>query len=82
MSKPDSRANTWGMSDAEDIKAAIVTSATGPKIITVSGMGSSEEHSPADLIAADKHLANKNAAGAAAGFGLRFAKLNPPGTRS
>lgn len=82
MPESASHTNTWGMSDADDIKTAMIASATGPKIITVSGMGSSEEHSPADLIAVDKHLANKNAVGAAAGFGLRFAKLNPPGTRS
>jgi len=70
------------MSDAEDIKAAIVTSATGPKVVTVSGMGSSEEHPLQDQIAAAKFAANAGAAPAAAGFGLRFAKLNPPGTRS
>lgn len=64
----------------EDLKETIATTAAGPA--SVSGKsGSATAHSLSDLIEADKHLANRNAASGRKGFGLRFVQINPPGTQ-
>ena len=73
--------NSVGMTDAADINESIASSATGPKRVQVTGMGESEEHNLADQIAAAKYTANARAANGANGFGLRFVKMNPPGTQ-
>ncbi|MFA5706523.1 MAG: hypothetical protein WCQ69_10690 [Bacteroidales bacterium] len=66
---------------SEELSDAVAASAAKPKRVRVDGMGESEEHSLTDQIAADKHIANVRAASGKYGFGLRFAKLNPPGTQ-
>ena len=63
---------------AENLDNTIRENAAGPK--RASGdSGSVEQHSLADQIAADKHLASKQAA-ASNGLGIRKIKLSPPGT--
>jgi len=63
---------------ADDLDNTIKTNAEGPK--KASGdSGSVEQHSLSDQIAADKHLAGKEAA-AGKGLGIRRIKLSPPGT--
>jgi len=69
------------MTDAADINESIASSATGPKRVQVTGMGESEEHNLKDQIEAAKYTANARTANGANGFGLRFVKLNPPGTQ-
>ena len=62
---------------ADDLKQSILENASGPK--KASGdAGSVEQHDLADQIAADKHLANKNAM-SQKGFGIKLFKLSPPG---
>jgi len=62
----------------EDLDNTIRENAAGPK--RASGdSGSVEQHSLADQIAADKHLASKQAA-TGKGLGIRKVKLSPPGT--
>ena len=62
---------------AEDLENTIRDNAAGPK--RASGdSGSVEQHGLADQIAADKHLASKEAA-AGTGLGIRRAKISPPG---
>ena len=62
---------------AEDLDNAIKTNAEGPA--KASGdSGSVEQHSLPDQIAADKHLASKQAA-SGKGLGIRRIKLSPPG---
>jgi hypothetical protein len=46
---------------SDDLKDAIKNNATGPKQASVDGV-TTQQHSLADQIAADKHLANKEAA--------------------
>ena len=61
----------------EDLDSKIRESASGPK--RASGdSGSVEQHPLKDQIAADKHLASKQAA-ASKGLGIRRVKLSPPG---
>ena len=63
---------------AETLDNTIRENAAGPK--RASGdSGSVEQHSLADQIAADKHLASKEAS-AGTGLGIRRVKLSPPGT--
>ena len=63
---------------AEDLDNTIRENAAGPK--RASGdSGSVEQHSLSDQIAADKHLASKQAA-SGKGLGIRKVKLSPPGT--
>ena len=62
----------------EDLDNTIRENATGPR--KASGdSGSIEQHSLADQIAADKHLAGK-AAVAGKGLGIKLAKISPGGT--
>ncbi len=62
----------------DTIENAIEQNAAGPK--KASGdSGSIEQHSLADQIAADKHLAGK-AAVAGKGLGIKLAKISPGGT--
>ncbi len=61
----------------EDLQDAIRDNATGPA--KASGdAGSVEQHKLSDLIAADRHLASKEAA-QSKNRGLKFNKLVPPG---
>ena len=63
---------------AENLDNVIEQNAAGPR--KASGdSGSVEQHSLTDQIAADKHLASKQAA-AGRGLGIRRVKLSPPGT--
>lgn len=64
---------------SDEIKDAIESNATGPKRAS-DGAGSVEQHSIQDQIAADKHLASKEALKKKT-LGLRFSKLVPPGTQ-
>lgn len=58
---------------------AIESAALGPKSISVDGQIVTE-HSLPDLIAADRHLAQKaSQAASPRGFGIRIQKLVPPG---
>ena len=62
---------------AEDLDSAIKTNAEGPA--KASGdSGSVEQHPLPDQIAADKHLASKQAA-SGKGLGIRRIKLSPSG---
>ena len=62
----------------DDLDSTIRDNAQGPK--RASGdSGSIEQHSLADQIAADKHLAGK-AAVAGKGLGIKLAKISPGGT--
>ncbi len=61
----------------DDLDDAIRTNAEGPK--SASGdLGSIEQHSIPDQIAADRYLASKTAA-RSKGLGLRLTKVVPPG---
>jgi len=61
----------------EELDSSIKENAAGPR--KASGdSGAVEQHSLADQIAADKHLASKQAA-AGTGLGIRRAKISPPG---
>ncbi len=63
---------------AEELDNTIKQNATGPR--KASGdAGAVEQHSLADQIAADKHLASKQAS-RARGLGVKLAKLAPGGT--
>lgn len=62
---------------AENLDNAIRDNAAGPKKAT-GDSGSIEQHSLADQIAADKHLASKQAI-SGKGLGVKLAKLSPPG---
>lgn len=63
---------------SDDLKTDILENAQGPR--KASGdSGSVEQHSLADQIAADKHIAGKNAL-ASTNFGLTKARIIPPGT--
>lgn len=65
------------MADPNDLSDAIRDAANAPKKTQVKST-SVEEHAIGDLIAADRHLANK-AAGNRNHMGLRFTKIVPPG---
>ena len=63
---------------SEDLDNTIRDNAAGPK--RASGdSGSIEQHSLSDQIAADKHLASKQAS-SSQGLGIRRIKLSPPGS--
>ena len=62
-----------------DLATAIETSAAGPAQASADGQ-SVTQHNLKDLIEADKYLAQKSAATTNKRFGMRFAKLSPPGT--
>lgn len=60
------------------IETSIKENAAGPK--RASGdAGSVEQHSLPDQIAADKHIASKNAM-SSKGLGIKLVKLSPGGT--
>lgn len=62
----------------DNLEQAIRDNASGPK--SASGdAGSVEQHSLADQIAADKHLASKQAM-ATKGMGIKLLKISPGGT--
>jgi len=63
---------------ANDIETAISDNAAGPKRAARQDL-TVEQHSLPDLIAADKHLANK-AAMAGRGLGIKLCKLVPHGS--
>ncbi len=62
---------------AETIEDSIRENAAGPAK-AAGDAGSVEQHKLSEQIAADKHLASKDAVGKA-NRGLRFSKLVPPG---
>lgn len=62
---------------AETLDTQIRDNAAGPKKAT-GDSGSVEQHSLTDQIAADKHLASKQAA-SSKGLGVKLVKLSPPG---
>ena len=63
---------------SQGLEDAIEQNASGPK--RASGdAGSVEQHSIADQIAADKHLASKKAV-KSKGLGIKLTKLSPGGT--
>ncbi len=62
---------------AEALDNTIRDNAAGPKKAT-GDSGSVEQHALADQIAADKHLASKQAT-AGKGLGVKLVKLSPPG---
>ena len=62
----------------DDIVDAIEESALGPKKVT-GDSGSVEQHPIGDLIEADKYVSGRTAANAGPPFGLRLAKIVPPG---
>ena len=62
---------------AEDLENTIRENASGPAK-AAGDAGSVEQHKLTEQIAADKHLASKQAVGKAS-RGLRFNKLVPPG---
>lgn len=62
--------------DNDDLGEAIEAAAGKPRQVTVDGVVV-QAHSLPDLIAADKHLANKRAAKKG---GMRIQKIIPPGT--
>ncbi|HOI55429.1 MAG TPA: hypothetical protein PLP01_09295 [Phycisphaerae bacterium] len=62
---------------AENLDNTIRDNAAGPKKAT-GDSGSIEQHSLTDQIAADKHLASKQAA-SGKGLGVKLVKLSPPG---
>ena len=65
---------------AEDLKDTIAENAAGPAEAR-GDSGSIRQHSLADQIAADKHLAAKDAVSDSTKktFGVRFGTLSPPG---
>jgi len=63
---------------AEDLDNAIKQNAEGPARASADGV-SVQQHKITDQIAADKHLASKNAA-AGKGLGVKLVKLSPGGT--
>jgi hypothetical protein len=63
---------------ADNVEDQIEEVALGPKQVSVDGTTVTAHDLPA-LIEADKYLASKRAA-AKNHFGLRFVKLEPPGT--
>ncbi len=65
------------MTDATDIRDAMVTSAQGPKRTAADGV-SAEEHDIEDQIMAEQHVAGQSAA-ALPRRGMRFTNLIPAG---
>lgn len=63
---------------AEDLKDTIRDNASGPAKAT-GDLGSHEQHSLPDQIAADKHLGAASAVASRKTRGIRFNKLVPPG---
>jgi len=64
---------------AEDLKDTIKQNAEGPKQASADGV-STQQHSLADLIEADKYLAGKDAASKNPAKGFTRVKIVPPGT--
>ena len=62
----------------EDLEQTIIDAANGPAKVTVDGQ-TVEQPALGDLIEADKHLANKQAAKKAGVGGIKFMKIVPPG---
>lgn len=65
-------------SDFETVKQNLISSASGPKVVTVAGMGSSEEHSLSEQIALAKFLSSSPATKRPGG-GIRFSKASAGG---
>ena len=63
---------------AEDLSNSIATNAAGPKQASADGV-TVQQHSLADQIAADKHLASKQAS-RGKGLGVKLVKISPGGT--
>jgi len=63
---------------SDAIQNAIESNATGPKKVT-GDSGSVEQHPITDQIAAEKHLASKQAA-RSKGLGIKLIKISPDGT--
>jgi hypothetical protein len=63
---------------APNLEEAIKTNAAGPKQASADGV-TVQQHSLADQIAADKHLASKQAM-RSKGLGLKLVKIAPGGT--
>ncbi len=68
----------WKQAMTEDLKNAIKQNAEGPKQASADGV-STQQHSLADQIEADKYLAGKEAM-AKKNFGLTRVKIVPPGS--
>jgi len=66
------------MSDSTDLESVIADAAAGPRRVK-GDAGEVEQQPLPDLIAADKYLHQRDAAGKKTS-GVRFAKLVPPGT--
>lgn len=68
------------MTQPQTITDAIESTAKGPASVTV-GSQTVTQQSISAQIEADRYLAGKQAgeAGTAKGFGIRFARLKPPG---
>ena len=64
---------------ADDLKDAIKQNAEGPKQASVDGT-STQQHSLADQIAADKYLASKEAVSRDPARAFTRVKIVPPGT--
>jgi hypothetical protein len=63
--------------DAANSGAALAAAIAGPRSVTTDA-GTVEAQNLADLIAADKYIAGK-AAATRPPYGIRFARLRPPG---
>ena len=72
------RVNTSGMTDETNLADAVAASANGPKVIAVTGMGSSEEYPLADQIAAAKFRPS-TATRSRIGGGIKFTKATAGG---
>lgn len=68
-----------GKNMADDLESTIEQVAAEPRKATGDG-GSIENHSLRDLIAADQHLASKNAMESSVGLGIKMMRIKPPGT--
>ena len=64
---------------ADDLKDKIKQNAEGPKQVSADGV-STQQHSLADQIAADKYLAGKQAVSKNPAKGFTRVKIIPPGT--
>ena len=77
---PTTTTTTEIVTDTEAVRIALNAALAGPKVIE-GDAGKVEQHSIADLIAADRYLrTTTDSVGTGARRGLRFTKLNPPGT--
>lgn len=62
-----------------DLNCTIVTTATGPKSVSVDGT-KIDAQSIYELVKADQHLAAKDGVAVSRHRGIRFSKITPPGT--